>query len=186
MPNVIRAKCVILGDSAVGKSALVQAFGTESSTFHKNYSMTCTVDIRTKCVSVPDTEDLVEVLLLDSSGKDIYSGVLSQMWHHLSMVCIVFDVTNENSFNSCSQWLDSVKNSNDFNCPGVLVGNKADLKERRTVSGKVAQEFAYRNGLQYFESSVKDAQGVEEPFFYLVNEWHKIYMEKTEFFKTLS
>lgn len=32
----------------------------------------------------------------------------------------------------------------------------------------------------------KENKGVEEPFFYLANEWHKMYLEKTETFKTIS
>ena len=57
--------------------------------------------------------------------------------------------------------------------PGVLVATKADLRDRRTVSPKSGSDMASQLGMQYFECSSKDHEGVEEPFFYLANEWHK-------------
>ena len=67
---------------------------------------------------------------------------------------------------------------------GVLVANKTDLVERRVVPPKMGSELAQQLGLMYFECSCKDYSGVEEPFFYLANEFHKTYSEKTDFMST--
>ena len=64
--------------------------------------------------------------------------------------------------------------------PGVLLANKTDLSDRRMVSPKVASELAQQLGLMYFECSCKDYSGVEEPFYYLANEYHKLHGEKAE------
>ena len=45
---------------------------------------------------------------------------------------------------------------------------------------KVASELAQALGLMYFECSCKDYSGVEEPFYYLANEYHKLHGEKAE------
>ncbi|XP_035219354.1 intraflagellar transport protein 27 homolog [Stegodyphus dumicola] len=110
-PNIIRAKCIIVGDAAVGKSAIIHAFLHDSEKFQKNYIMTCALEIKSKMISVPDTNDAVELLLFDSSGKDTYLDFQIKMWHHPSVVCVVFDLTDENSFNNCSKWLDAVRNT---------------------------------------------------------------------------
>ncbi|XP_023243816.1 intraflagellar transport protein 27 homolog isoform X1 [Centruroides sculpturatus] len=188
-PNILRCKCIVLGDSSVGKTSMIHIFNNDSSTFQKNYTMTCGIELTVKSVHVPDTNDLVELYIYDSSGKEIYLDMMQNLWKNPSVLVLVFDVTNEISFNSCSKWLKkfhSATSSKANAIPGILIGNKVDSKERRIISLKTAQEFAKKYSLQYFECSVKEHQGVDEAFFYLVNEWHKLFQEKTEFFKTIS
>ena len=48
------------------------------------------------------------------------------------------------------------------------------------VSPKVGSELAQQLGLMYFECSSKDYSGVEDPFYYLANEYHKMYQEQGE------
>ena len=85
------------------------------------------------------------------------------------------------------QWVEQVTavakegtTGEDKKLTGVLLANKTDLKERRVVSPKVGSELAQQLGLMYFECSCKDYVGVEDPFYYLANEYHKVYEEKGE------
>lgn len=97
------------------------------------------------------------------------------------MVMVVFDVTNKQSFSSCSKWLERVKakkvapesplpGKTTYGRPsqrvlhtvsngyisylsGVLVANKVDLKERRLVGEEEGRKFASTKDLQYYECS---------------------------------
>ena len=79
------------------------------------------------------------------------------------------------------QWAESIKaakkdsdESSKRALNGVLIANKTDLDEtRRRISPKMGHEAATSIGLTYFECSAKDHKGVEEPFYFLANEWHK-------------
>jgi len=84
----------------------------------------------------------------------------------------------EDTLPSAKEWVEKLRKSNSTNIPGVLLAAKADLGDRRVVSPKAGSEMAAALGLQYFESSAKDQTGVEEPFFYLANEWHKVHGEQ--------
>lgn len=67
---------------------------------------------------------------------------------------LVYDVSSETSFSSCSKWLSRVQSIKSHGTmPGVLVANKVDLSERRIISTKEGQEFADNNKLDYFEVS---------------------------------
>ena len=44
MPLVLRANCVLVGDSAVGKSALTHSLSSDGTQFAKAYSMVNPVD----------------------------------------------------------------------------------------------------------------------------------------------
>lgn len=46
----------------------------------------------------------------------------------------------------------------------MLVGNKADIFERRKVRKEIAQEFANNLGIPYFETSAKSGNNIAEVF----------------------
>ena len=66
----LRCKVVIVGDTAVGKSALTQMFHSGGQRFPKNYFMTIGVDFCVKVVNIPDTDTAVELYLFDTAGQE--------------------------------------------------------------------------------------------------------------------
>ena len=55
-----------------------------------------------------------------------------------------------------------------YNAQLVMVGNKVDLTESRTVTREQAEELAQSLGVEYYETSAKDGVGVNEVFERLV------------------
>ncbi|ERE84434.1 putative intraflagellar transport protein 27 like protein [Cricetulus griseus] len=162
----LAAKCILAGDSAVGKTALVQMFRSDGTHFQKNYTLTTGVDLVVKTVPVLDTNDSV--------------------WESPNVLCLVYDVTNEQSFISCNKWLEKVRaQTPNTSLPGVLVGTKTDLSGRRTVDSSQAQAWALGQGLEFFETSVKEMDNYEAPFHCLAKQFHQLYREKVDMFHTL-
>ncbi|XP_030401409.1 intraflagellar transport protein 27 homolog isoform X1 [Gopherus evgoodei] len=182
----LAAKCILTGDSAVGKSALAQMFCNDGAHFQKNYTLTTGVELLVKTISVPETSDSVELFLFDSAGKELFSEMMEKLWEQPNVLCIVYDVTNEQSFNNCAKWLEKLRAQTlGMHLPGVLVGNKTDLIGRRVVEQKWAKEWADIHGLQYCETSVKEMENIEAPFHILANSFHRLYREKVETFHSL-
>ena len=78
-------------------------------------------------------------------------------WEHPGVVVVVYDVTNTQSFSSCSKWLERVRAQRpaaEVHLPGALVANKVDLESRRVVGEEEGRGFAGSKELQYFETSV--------------------------------
>ena len=176
---ILRAKCVIAGEAGVGKSALVQIFGSDGSQFPKNYSMTAGIDLHTKVVNIPETSDSVEFYLYDSGGQEIFTDLVLQSWDTLDLTMIVYDVTNDQSFNACTKWIERCQKQQTANkMIGVLVANKTDLKQRRVVSMKQGKELASTHGLEYFETSAKQNQNVEAAFYFLASTYHQVYDDR--------
>ncbi|ELK10266.1 Putative GTP-binding protein RAY-like protein [Pteropus alecto] len=154
------------GDPAVGKTALAQIFRSDGAHFQKNYTLTAGVDLVVKTVPVPDTGDSV--------------------WESPNVLCLVYDVTNEQSFSNCSKWLEKARSQTPgTSLPGVLVGNKTDLTGRRVVETAQAQAWALGQGLECFETSVKEMENYEAPFHCLAKRFHQLYREKVEVFHAL-
>ncbi|TRZ22603.1 hypothetical protein HGM15179_004448 [Zosterops borbonicus] len=152
----LAAKCLLAGDPAVGKSALAQMFRSDGAHFQKNYTLTVGIELLVKAVSVPETSDSVEFFIFDSAGKDLFSEMLEKLWEQPNVLCLVYDVTNEQSFDNCNKWLEKLRaQAVGVHIPGVLVGNKTDLTDRRVVEQKQAQGWAEKHGLEYCEMSVE-------------------------------
>jgi len=91
--SVLRSKLVVVGDWAVGKTALVQQFLNAGAAFPKSYSMTLGAEVASKLVHIPDTSDAVELLILDCSGREVYADHIARAWSGASLVLAVFDCT---------------------------------------------------------------------------------------------
>lgn len=76
-------------------------------------------------------------------------------------VLVVYDVTNENSYLSVSRWIRRV---NDLkpDIPMAVVANKVDLEA--VVSASEARLFCADKGLDFFELSALNGQGVQDSF----------------------
>ncbi|TRY58453.1 hypothetical protein DNTS_002073 [Danionella cerebrum] len=182
----LRARCVVVGDAAVGKSTLCQMFRSDGAVFQKNYSMNVGVELMEKSVSIKDTSDNVELFIYDSAGQEPFADTCENMWSQPSMVCVVFDLTNETSFKHCSRWIDRVqKHTDGRQTPGVLVGNKSDLTSRRAVDSAEAQAFAHSRGFQYHETCAKEFGQYEAPFLSLAQAFYSLYQEQKNFIQSL-
>ncbi|XP_033088730.1 intraflagellar transport protein 27 homolog isoform X2 [Trachypithecus francoisi] len=157
----------VRGDPAVGKTALTQIFRSDGAHFQKSYTLTTGMDLVVKTVPVPDTGDSV--------------------WESPNVLCLVYDVTSEQSFNNCSKWLEKARaQAPGMSLPGVLVGNKTDLVGRRAVDSAEARAWALGQGLECFETSVKEMENFEAPFHCLAKQFHQLYREKVEVFRALA
>ncbi|XP_029006191.1 intraflagellar transport protein 27 homolog isoform X2 [Betta splendens] len=183
----LRARCLLVGDAAVGKSSLSRMFHGDGTLFQKNYSMTTGVELLIKCVNIPETNDSVEFYIIDSAGKETLVETCEKMWGQPSLLCLVFDLTSEQSFANCSQWMERVRvHCQGLHIPGVLVGNKSDLSERREVQASVAQEWAQGQGLEYHETSAKEMENCDAPLLSLARAFHSLYQERRETIQNLS
>lgn len=84
MPPTLRRKVVVIGDPAVGKSALVHMFASSGTRFPKQYNMTCGVELAHKITQVAppaaESEANVELYMFDSGGQDMFDEMLPPFW----------------------------------------------------------------------------------------------------------
>ena len=86
---------------------------------------------------------------------------------------IAFDLTRRETFQNCRNWvrLFEEHGTGDLEKTSiVVVGNKSDLKERREVTKEEAEQLCQQINATYFETSVFDDSGVEEPFMFLAHQ----------------
>lgn len=160
----ILLKVIILGDSGVGKTSLMNQYVNKK--FSNQYKATIGADFLTKEVFVDDRQ--VTMQIWDTAGQERFQSLGVAFYRGADCCVLVYDVTSPNSFKSLDAWRDEfliqASPRDPENFPFVVIGNKSDL-ESRAVSSKRAQGWCQsKNNIPYFETSAKEATNVDQAF----------------------
>merc|ERR1719284_753321 len=124
-PLILRCKIVLLGDSSVGKTSIAQVFQGGVQNFPKNYSMTVGIDFMVKKVSIPDTNVVVEMYIVDCGGFSVSQDLLKPHWENCNAVMLVYDVSDPKSFGNLTSWYEQLKQTRaDAAITGVVIASK--------------------------------------------------------------
>ena len=84
---------------------------------------------------------------------------------HFAVGCmLVFDVTNQYSFNTIPVWLNKIIWATNPNKKVLLVGAKCDREKYRVISNDQAKALASQFGITYIETSAKTGYNINEAF----------------------
>jgi len=165
-------KVVLIGDSGVGKSNLMTRYTSDD--FSQNSPSTIGVEFMTKTVKC-DQRD-VKVQIWDTAGQERFRAIARSIYHGAKGAMVVFDITNQQSFDHIPSWLNELRQHVPQNTVIMLIGNKCDLNHQRAVASDVAQKFAQDYGISFLETSALDNTNVDKAFEWLVqaicNEMH--------------
>ncbi|KAH9678710.1 ras-related protein rabd2c [Citrus sinensis] len=147
-------KLLLIGDSGVGKSCLLLRFADDS--YLDSYISTIGVDFL--------VISFVLNMQWDTAGQERFRTITSSYYRGAHGIIIVYDVTDQESFNNVKQWLNEIDRYASENVNKLLVGNKCDLTDKKVVSYETAKAFADEIGIPFMETSAKDSLNVEQAF----------------------
>jgi len=161
----ILLKVIILGDSNVGKTSLMNQFVHKR--FSNQYKATIGADFLTKELMIDDK--LVTLQIWDTAGQERFQSLGVAFYRGADACVLTFDLTDHKSFDNLDSWMDEfLVHANPGSASGfpfVVLGNKSDLSNRRQVAANKAKAWcSSKNDLPYFETSAKDALNVEQAF----------------------
>ncbi|XP_037411253.1 GTP-binding protein YPTM2-like [Triticum dicoccoides] len=153
-------KLLLIGDSGVGKSCLLLRFADDS--YLDSYISTIGVDFKIR--TVEQDGKTIKLQIWDTAGQERFRTITSSYYRGAHGIIIVYDVTDQDSFNNVKQWLNEIDRYASENVNKLLVGNKCDLADKRAVSYETAKAFADEIGIPFMETSAKNALNVEQAF----------------------
>lgn len=106
------------------------------------------------------------------AGQESFKSITRGYYRSAAGAILVYDITNRQSFNNVSRWLEEAKINGNAEMVFVVVGNKCDMEMEylvfylfsRKVSYEEGSKFAKENGLVFMEVSAKTAYQVEDAF----------------------
>ncbi|CAO3698623.1 unnamed protein product [Rhizopus stolonifer] len=152
-------KLLLIGDSGVGKSCLLLRFADD--TYTESYISTIGVDFKIRTIELEGKT--VKLQIWDTAGQERFRTITSSYYRGAHGIIVVYDVTDEDSFQHVKQWLQEIDRYAAEGVNKLLVGNKSDLSNK-SVSTEQAQEFAESIKIPLLETSAKDATNVEQAF----------------------
>jgi len=159
-------KLLLIGDSGVGKSCLLLRFADD--TYTESYISTIGVDFKIRTIEL--NGKTIKLQIWDTAGQERFRTITSSYYRGAHGIIVVYDVTDQVSFNNVKQWLQEIDRYACENVNKLLVGNKCDLVSKKVVDTKTAKEFADSLGLPFLETSAKNAMGVEQAFILMATE----------------
>lgn len=159
--TIYELKIILIGDVAVGKTALFNRF-TENS-FSDKYVSNIGVEFKVKQIYLNDTSG-AELKIWDTCGEEKFRSLTRQYYRDSNGIILMFDLTDKRTFDSLEKWHKDLKDNGPKGSIIYLVGNKSDLIENRTVSEEECQTFAQNHGMKYIEVSAKTGDNIELVF----------------------
>ncbi|MGB5912478.1 MAG: Rab family GTPase [Promethearchaeia archaeon] len=171
-------KITVLGDAAVGKTSLINQF--VEGAFQEDYKPTLGANIVRKDVDLDEVNAQVRLIMWDLAGQEKYNVIRSMYFQGCVGALVVYDVTRFQTFENVeSKWLKDFKNYVKREGAYILIGNKIDLSDQRTVPEEKGKELAEKiQASDYIETSAKFGDNVEKAFKNLVFQILRNYGEK--------
>ena len=155
-------KIIFVGETQVGKTAIITQY-TENR-FEEEYVTTMNSDKIPKEVEISNGKK-IKVEIWDTIGQIGYRAVNKIFMKSTKIAIIVYDITNQKTFDVLKEFYDQVNDVNGKeNVMFVVVGNKSDLYEDQVVTKEAGEEYAKSIEALFFETSATDHECIENLF----------------------
>lgn len=132
-------KVVLIGDSGVGKSALLRRLAHNE--FVQTHMTTIGVDFEVLTRTTSNGK-VVKLQIWDTAGQERFQTITSSYYRGAHAVMIVCDVTNAETVHNVTKWCCDFRQYNKECHNIMLVGNKMDQEQMRQVSFEELENLA--------------------------------------------
>ena len=153
-------KIILLGDSNVGKSSIVNCLKQDESLQRKTISLEVyNYTIRIKSI-------ILRMQIWDTVGQEKFDSVATNYYKITDAAIFVYAINDINSFNNIDHWYNELSNKGDADLENndnnddyssnektiikVLVGNKKDLEKQRQVSFEQGKKLCKEKNFDFF------------------------------------
>ena len=156
-PNII-IKTILIGDAGVGKTSFAKKLTNVG--IRNNEISTIGVDFFNLDAIVDNQK--IRLCIWDAAGNEKFIHLVKNYFRDNAFCYVVYDVCNYKSFSSVQKWIDVYKSNNyNINTSIVILANKIDLHQKRTVSKEDGLLLAKKNNALFFEISLKNSIGLD-------------------------
>ena len=163
MQDNITCKVVLVGDSGVGKTCIIQRYVNDkySDTNESTYTSTYTY----KKLDYKKLNKSISFDIWDTAGQELYRALAKNFYLNASIGILVYDIRRKESFESIKDyWYEQLKVSGEENMILGIAGNKCDLFTEEEVKESEARKFAEEIGAVFHLTSCKESIGIDELF----------------------
>ena len=153
-------KVVLVGDQFVGKTNIMSKY--LKNEFHEDSKATVGVEFGSKQFNIDGHN--IKAQIWDTAGQERYKAITSAYYKGAKGAFVVYDITNNTSFESIEKWINDLKGAADKDLTIIVVGNKCDLEEKRQVTKEKGEEKANKLEVAFMETSAFSGENLDKAF----------------------
>ncbi|CAE7638058.1 YPTM2, partial [Symbiodinium pilosum] len=166
-------KCLIMGPAEVGKTAWIHAFSREG--FIESYKATIGVDfkmwgLKTGFRLQAEDGTKLKIQLWDTAGQPRFRPITNAYFKNAAGILAFFSLKSRATFDEVVQMLDKALTDHPSTRCFCLVGTHADVLDPEVTEGE-AEQFAKERRWPFFAISNKTAEGIDDPFYSLLDSY---------------
>jgi Ras-related protein Rab-1A len=158
-------KILLIGDSGVGKSCLLNQF--VDGGFNESHISTIGIDFKIK--TLEKNSKKYKLQIWDTAGQERFRTITSSYYRGAHGFIIVFDLTSIESWNNISYWLAQIKRNCLNKISILIIGTKNDLINKRTVFPEIINSYVKLNNLNYIETSARNNNNIQKAFLDIID-----------------
>lgn len=162
MTTQYKLKIVVIGDSGIGKTSIVNMLSNKE--FTNNAEITIGCDIVNHSICIGNKEIKLEIW--DTAGHECFRSMTKSFYKNACGAIVAYDTTNYKSFERIGIWIEELNNMTDAKI--LLAGTKIDMVNHLQVTTEDVTNFAKKNGYMFVETSAKNKLNIYECFIDLV------------------
>ena len=156
-------KCVLLGETAVGKTCLINRF--VNNTFQEDFVPTMVGCYSSKDIFYDKANKKIKYEIWDTAGQEKYRSINKIFYQDTSIAILVFDITRKDTFEALKNyWYLELRDNSPKDIVIAIAANKCDLYEYEEVSHDEVEEFAKSINALYEQTSAKTGEGIKDLF----------------------
>lgn len=157
-------KIVLIGDSNVGKTSIIDMF-VDSKFGETKPSIGALHKLKT-IRNKNDEETQLDIW--DTAGQERFRSIVPMYYKGAKGILVIYDITSKESFEGSKKWISEIE-SNNNSAMIFLVGNKKDLQEQREVTLDMIHAYCQSKGISHYECSAKTNENILDIFITMVD-----------------
>ena len=157
---VNQIKLVLLGETGVGKTSIMQRF--VENKFEDKSTASIGIDFSFKTMKYKKKSYSIQIF--DTAGQERFKSIAKTYYHMGEGFLIVFDLSNNDSLNALKDWIEDVKENVD-DPKFIIIGNKDDLQKSKKLSDDIIEnQLDNYKDVIYIKTSAKKNINIKEAF----------------------
>ena len=166
--NEEELKMILLGESGVGKTAIIKRYLYDQ--FNLEHNPSAAMNYVEKQITIKNKN--IRLNIWDTIGQEKYRSLSKLFLKETQIVILVYSIIDKKSFEELSYWNQLFKEQIGDNCLLGVVGNKCDLLLDQAVTEEQGREYAKNNNAIFALLSAKENKvGIDDYIEQLVKEY---------------